>query len=116
MNTPEIFNRNEGLRLRLAQSIDILELAFTAADHHESERLSAVQGDAITFAMAHAEYRAVTRYKETLRRMALVSKDDIGPLEASYHGIDPFAQVALDAEREYNELHPAAVKPKKTKK
>jgi|HubBroStandDraft_1064217.scaffolds.fasta_scaffold455191_2 hypothetical protein len=112
MITPEIFNRNEALRQRLAQAIDILELAFTAADTAEDERQADVKGDAIAFAMAHAERRAITRFKNAIRTMARVPKEEIGPLEASYNSVDPFTQIGLDAEREHNESQSKPKTPK----
>ncbi len=105
MITPEVFNRNDVLRKRLAASLDILELAFTAADTEEDER-QPTSHDALAYAMSHAERAAIVRYKQTIRAMAKVPREQVGPLEASYNGVDPFDQIGLDAEQEHAQANP----------
>jgi hypothetical protein len=113
MITPEIFNRNELLRKKLAEAIDILELAFTAFDQEEAERMSDIKGDALVYSMVLAELKGISRLKRSIRNMAKTPKEELGPLEAGYNGVDPFSQLALDAEQEYKAKHPES-KPRRS--
>lgn len=96
------------MRKRLTEAMDIVELAFSAADVAEDERLSGATKptDVFSFAVGHAERLAIVRFKNTIREMALIPREQIGPLEASYNGVDPFDQLAIDAKAEYDKAHP----------
>lgn len=101
MITPEIFNRNEVLRSKLAASLDVLELAFAAADYAEDVEINARTHDALLYSMLHAERTAIVRYKARIRLLTQVPSESVGPLEASYAGIDPYDQIRIDAEAEH---------------
>jgi hypothetical protein len=105
MITPEIFNSNEVLRSKLAEAMDILNIAFDAADFAEEIDLNTgAQHDALAYSMKHAEHRAIIRYKERIFNLAKVPRESLGPLEVSYSGLTPFDQIAVDAEKEHAEL------------
>lgn len=102
MITEELFKSSEVLRTRLASSIDILELAFQAAIDTENQ-VHPSQHDALAYSMAYEGKQAVLRFQETIRRMARVPRETVGPIEANYNGTDPYEQIKLDADREYAE-------------
>lgn len=106
MITSEVFNRSEELRLRLAQALDLLELAFSAADRDEDESGfgGGIPHDALAYSLRHAERGAIFRYKNRLRSLALVPRETIGPLEATYNGVTPFDQIEIDAIRDHDAL------------
>ena len=120
MITPEIFNRNEAMRKKLSDAMDVLEMAFHAVQAEDDAEWAAVlQHDALAYSMAYARRLGVIRFKERLRNLAQVHKETIGPIEATYAGTTPFDQIAIDAENEYKQTHPIAIvdnKPKTNKK
>lgn len=106
MITSELFNKNENLRGRLAAAMDTLEVAFMAIGN--STEIRATPPDQFSYALAHAEHQAVEKFKQRLRDLANVPREEMGPLETNYAGIDPFDQIRIDAEQEHAQTHAAA--------
>lgn len=103
MINAETFARNEVLRRKLSMSIDIIDIAFHAADNEEDKRVLVNQENVLTNALAHAERNGILRYKATIRKMAQVPEDAPSPLMDNLLGLDPYEQIAIDAEREHKE-------------
>lgn len=103
MITPETFSKNEVLRSKLAMSMDIVDIAFHAADNAEDRAVLVDESNPLANACRHAGRAAIIRYKNLIRSMAAIPSEAPSPLLDNYLGIDAYEQIAIDAESEARE-------------
>ena len=110
MITSDIFKGNEDMRRKLGNSMDIIEVAYIAWMNSQTS-VAAVGHDALAYSMAYAKMHSVGEFMSTLRQLANLPIEHVGTLEAAYMGVDPFEEIALQAEQEHLAAHPRPTLP-----